>query len=118
MYLILGIFTVVPLVLTVINLIYARDGGSTPNYPRHYKPQRTKNMEAKILKVMGIIVLIGLVTQGIFGIAFGITLSAIIGIIFGLIKRNKPFILWSSIALAIALAGITTFIVLLVNSNM
>lgn len=75
-------------------------------------------MEGKVKTAMAVLVIIGMIGQGIFGIAIGIFISAVIGVIFGIMKKNKLFVKWSVIALVIDTACIITFIVLLMNSNM
>lgn len=67
---------------------------------------------------MGFIILIGFVVQGIFGIAAGILISAIIGIGYGVLKKDSKLIKWSSIALFIDVACIITFYTCLINSGM
>lgn len=51
---------------------------------------------------MGILVLLGIAIQGLFGIVAGVFLSAILGIVYGAVKKNKRFLRWSVIALTIA----------------
>lgn len=75
-------------------------------------------MEGKVKIAMAVLVIIGMIVQGIFGIAIGIFISAVIGVIFGIMKKNKLFVKWSMIALVIDTVCIITFIVLLMNSNM
>lgn len=56
-------------------------------------------MKNNILITMGILVLLGVAIQGLFGIVTGVFLSAILGIVYGAIKKNKRFLRWSVIAL-------------------
>ena len=58
-------------------------------------------MKNNILITMGILVLLGVAVQGLFGIVAGVFLSAILGIIYGAVKKNKQFLRWSVIALTI-----------------
>ncbi len=58
-------------------------------------------MKNNILITMGILVLLGIAIQGVFGIIAGVLLSAILGIIYGAVKKNKQFLRWSVIALTI-----------------
>lgn len=44
---------------------------------------------------MAILILVGLAVQGIFGVAAGILVSSIIGIIYGTVKKNRQFVKWS-----------------------
>ena len=46
-------------------------------------------MKNNILITMGILILAGLAFQGIFGVAGGILVASIIGIVYGVIKKNK-----------------------------
>ena len=52
-------------------------------------------MRNNILITMALLILVGLAVQGIFGIAAGILISAIIGIVYGVVKKKKLFIKWS-----------------------
>ena len=47
--------------------------------------------------------------QGLFGIVAGVFLSAILGIVYGAVKRNKRFLRWSVIALTIDIICIILF---------
>lgn len=58
-------------------------------------------MKNNILITMGILVLLGIAIQGVFGIIAGVLLAAILGIIYGAVKKNKQFLRWSVIALTI-----------------
>ncbi|OUP29358.1 hypothetical protein B5F25_16200 [Bacteroides sp. An19] len=64
---------------------------------------------------MALLILVGLAVQGIFGIAAGILISAIIGIVYGVVKKKKLFIKWSVIALVIDLVCIIAFYLRLVQ---
>lgn len=66
-------------------------------------------MKNNILITMGILVLLGIAIQGVFGIITGILLSAILGIIYGAVKKNKQFLRWSVIALTIDILCIIVF---------
>ena len=56
-------------------------------------------MKNNILITMAILILVGLAVQGMLGVAAGILVSAIIGIIYGAAKKDKQFIRWSVTAL-------------------
>lgn len=71
-------------------------------------------MRNNILITMALLILVGLAVQGIFGIAAGILISAIIGIVYGVVKKKKLFIKWSVIALVIDLVCIIAFYLRLV----
>ena len=58
---------------------------------------------------MALLILVGLAVQGIFGVAAGILVSAVIGIIYGVVKKKKLFIKWSVVALVIDLVCIIAF---------
>lgn len=60
---------------------------------------------------MAILILVGLAVQGIFGVAAGILVSSIIGIIYGTVKKNRQFVKWSVTALVIDLISIVLFYV-------
>ncbi|WP_300728751.1 hypothetical protein [uncultured Bacteroides sp.] len=66
-------------------------------------------MKNNILITMGILILVGLAWQGIFGVAAGILVAAIIGIVYGIVKKNKQFVGWCSAALVIDLILIILF---------
>lgn len=66
-------------------------------------------MKNNILITMGILILVGLAFQGIFGVAAGIMVASIIGIVYGIIKKNKQFVGWCSAALIIDLICIILF---------
>ena len=68
-------------------------------------------MKNNILITMGILVLLGVAVQGLFGIVAGVFLSAILGIIYGAVKKNKQFLRWSVIALTIDIICIIPFYV-------
>ncbi|MBD8040842.1 hypothetical protein QVO32_13805 [Bacteroides gallinaceum] len=72
-------------------------------------------MRNNILITMALLILVGLAVQGIFGIAAGILISAIIGIVYGVVKKKKLFIKWSVIALVIDLVCIIAFYLRLVQ---
>lgn len=71
-------------------------------------------MKNNILITMGILVLLGIAIQGVFGIIAGVLLSAILGIIYGAVKKNKQFLRWSVIALTIDMLCIIVFFLYLV----
>lgn len=72
-------------------------------------------MRNNILITMALLILVGLAVQGIFGVAAGILVSAIIGIVYGVVKKKKLFIKWSVIALVIDLVCIIAFYLRLVQ---
>lgn len=66
-------------------------------------------MKNNILITMGILVLLSIAMLGAFGIITGVLLSAILGIIYGAVKKNKQFLHWSVIALTIDILCIIVF---------
>lgn len=72
-------------------------------------------MRNNILITMALLILVGLAVQGIFGVAAGILVSAVIGIIYGVVKKKKLFIKWSVVALVIDLVCIIAFYLRLVQ---
>ena len=72
-------------------------------------------MRNNTLITMALLILVGLAVQGIFGVAAGILVSAIIGIVYGVVKKKKLFIKWSVIALVIDLVCIIAFYLRLVQ---
>ncbi len=72
-------------------------------------------MKNNILITMGLLILVGLAVQGLFGVAAGILVSAIIGIVYGVVKKKKLFIKWSVVALIIDLICIIAFYLRLIQ---
>lgn len=66
-------------------------------------------MRNNILITMALLILIGLAVQGLFGVAAGILVSAVIGIVYGGVTKKKLFIKWSVVALIIDLICIIAF---------
>lgn len=62
--------------------------------------------------------MLGVAVQGLFGIVAGVFLSAILGIIYGAVKKNKQFLRWSAIALTIDIICIILFYFCLIQSDM
>ncbi|ADY36628.1 hypothetical protein Bacsa_2072 [Phocaeicola salanitronis DSM 18170] len=58
---------------------------------------------------MALLILVGLAVQGLLGIAAGILVSAVIGIVYGAVTKKKLFIKWSVVALVIDLVCIIAF---------
>lgn len=75
-------------------------------------------MRNKLLTALGIICLLGFAAQGVFGLAAALLISAIVGIVYGLLKKDKKFLRYSFLALIIDLTGIMGFYIALINSNM
>ena len=66
-------------------------------------------MKNNILITMGILVLLGVAVQGLFGIVAGVFLSAILGIIYGAVKKNKQFLRWHPVLFLPDSIGHVTF---------
>lgn len=56
---------------------------------------------------MGAIMLIGFITLGFFIIPIGISICAIIGLIYGIKTKDKSFTKWSIVALVLGIACIS-----------
>ena len=60
-----------------------------------------ESKSAKVLKAMGIVMLVCLVALGMFAFPVGLPICGVIGLVYGLKCKERKFVLWSSIALAI-----------------
>lgn len=67
---------------------------------------------------MGVLVLIGLIFQGVFGVAAAIFLSAIIGIVYGIAKKDRQIRNGSVIAWILDVICMVLFWFCLTNSHM
>lgn len=70
-----------------------------------------RTIRSKILIAMGWVMLISVIALGFFGIPIGIILCALIGSAYGVYKQDKPFRLYSSIALIAAIAFFIIFFI-------
>ena len=68
-----------------------------------------RTIRSKILIAMGWVMLISVIVLGFFGIPTGILLCALIGLAYGGYKQDKPFRLYSSIALIATIAFFIVF---------
>lgn len=75
-------------------------------------------MKTKLIYLTGFLILIGIILNGIFGIAFALLLAGIIGIVTGIYKKDKTIWKPSVIIFIVDVICIITFIILLHNSNM
>ncbi|MDD4516162.1 hypothetical protein [Massilibacteroides sp.] len=75
--------------------------------------EKYSKKRSRVLTAMGIIMLVCLVFLGFFAFPTGILLCGLVGVIYGIINKDKPFIKWSAIALTIGLVFVlyTLFIV-------
>ncbi|GCB33900.1 hypothetical protein [Bacteroides faecalis] len=64
---------------------------------------------SKILTIIGIIMLTGIILLGFFGFPVGILFGSIVGLCFGIYKKDQLFIKWSSIALILDVVFIIYF---------
>lgn len=62
-----------------------------------------RSSKEKVLITMGIIVLLSIILLGTFSLPVGFTLCGAIGLIYGIIDKNKAFIRWSALALLIGI---------------
>lgn len=58
-------------------------------------------MKNNILITMGLLIVVGLAVADIAGVAIGILLASIVGMIYGYGKKDKQFVKWSVIAFVI-----------------
>lgn len=75
-------------------------------------------MRNRILMTMGIVVIVGIAMQGIFGMIAGIIVASFIGIVYALVKKDKLMKKWSLIAFILSIGFVALFFVCLMNSNM
>lgn len=68
-----------------------------------------------IFAIMGAIMLIGFITIGFFVFPIGISLCSIIGLCYGIKKKDKLFVKWSLVALSIGVS-IDIYTLLLIYS--
>lgn len=78
---------------------------------------KQRDMRNSLLTIAGLICLAGFALQGVFGLAAGIWISAIGGIVYGSLKRDKLVLRYALLALVIYLAGITAFYIASKVSN-
>lgn len=74
-------------------------------------------MRNRLLAAFGIICLLGFAAQGVFELAAALLISAIVGIVYGLLKKDKKFLRYSFPELIIDPAGINGFYTVLINSD-
>lgn len=74
-----------------------------------------KSPKDYVLTTMGMIALASIMLFGSFFIPISFTLCGIIGLIYGIMSKNKTFIQWSSLALLIGIATIT-YLLFLIDS--
>lgn len=71
------------------------------------------SLRSKVLITMGIIMLFCFLTMGFFAFPIGIPVCAVIGLIYGLKCKDRKFVLFSSIALAVGIGwGIYTLLLI------
>lgn len=75
-------------------------------------------MRNSLLTIVGMICLAGFAVQGFFGLAAGVLISAILGIVYGRIKKDRLVFRYAFAILSIDLAGITIFYIALKASGM
>lgn len=75
-------------------------------------------MRNRVVTMISLVVLAGFVLQGVFGLAAGVLIGAIGGIIYGFFKKDYLFLRWSIVAFIIDVAGVIAFYLALVYSDM
>lgn len=79
------------------------------------KTQNERKLRDKILMIIAVVMLICIITIGAFAIPVGITSCAIIGLCYGLYKKDRLFTKWSVAALLIGIL-LTTYTICLIGS--
>lgn len=75
-------------------------------------------MRNKLLTAFGIIILIGLVFQSVFGVAAALLLCSIIGLCAGVYKKDKLLAKWSLLVFILVSISIALFYFCLIHSAM
>ena len=57
--------------------------------------------KSRVLTAMGVVMLVCLVALGMFAFPVGLPICGVIGLVYGLKCKERKFILWSSLMLAI-----------------
>lgn len=72
-----------------------------------------ESRNGKVLTAMGFVMLVCLVAMGMFAFPVGLPLCGVIGLVYGLKCKERKFVLWSSVALAIGVlwAAYTLFLI-------
>lgn len=70
--------------------------------------------KSKVLTAMGVVMLVCLVALGMFAFPVGLPICGVIGLVYGLKCKERKFILWSSLMLAIGIlwAAYALFLIL------
>lgn len=70
--------------------------------------------KSKVLTAMGVVMLVCLVALGMFAFPVGLPICGVIGLVYGLKCKERKFILWSSLMLAIGVlwAAYALFLIL------
>lgn len=66
--------------------------------------KESNHMQVKVWTAIGIIMLVSFMTLGLFAFPIGIPVCSIIGLIYGIKKKDKLFTKWSIVALGIGIA--------------
>lgn len=64
----------------------------------------TRAVRKRVCMIMGIIMLVCMVTLFFFGLPVGILLCGMVGLGYGLLYKDKVFVRWSAVALAVDIA--------------
>lgn len=66
----------------------------------------SQNIRTKVLSLVGIIMLVCIMALGFFAIPIGITICSLIGIIYSIKYKDKPFLKYSYIFLTIGMLSV------------
>lgn len=66
--------------------------------------KESNHMQVKVWTAIGIIMLVSFMTLGLFAFPIGIPVCSVIGLIYGIKKKDKLFTRWSIVALGIGIA--------------
>lgn len=64
----------------------------------------SKSIRAKVLGLIGIVMLICMVLLGFFAVPIGLTVCSLIGVIYGFKYKDKPFRIYSYIFLVLGIS--------------
>ena len=71
--------------------------------------------KSRVFTVMAVVMLVCLVSLGMFAFPVGLPICGVIGLVFGLKRKDRKFILWSSMMLAIGVLWAVYALVLILE---